>query len=348
LLPALIAAGATLGLFSATAGAAGPQLEYSLSSDRSNPQPLSGASLPSTDRVYVFLAGASGASSVQFYVDDQSMAKWPWNTPSPSGAYYDLQGTTSTGAANPFDLGSLARIGHTISVAVHQSGGQMATYTATFNVTGSQFSKLLGQDNFTGTSVDTTHWSVFNGAGNNGNGVRSPSAVTEGGGHLTITGSMQNGQIVSGGLQYTTGFTDGYVEFQVKTSVDPAGNMSGVTMLWPTDNTFSEGEDDIYETLAKANVRNPFYTFLHDLGTSHTAQDYYIHQSDASQWHTIAYTWTSGALTVYRDGVQVFNDTNRAVIPTTSHELHIQLDATNSNTLTQNVTMQVGYARMYQ
>ncbi|MDH4078050.1 MAG: glycoside hydrolase family 16 protein, partial [Acidimicrobiia bacterium] len=79
---------------------------------------------------------------------------------------------------------------------------------------------LVVQDDFNGSSVDGSKWVEYNGDGNAGHGQRSSSALSVSGGVLTITASMQNGTLVSGGLGGRHSQTYGRYEARVRTDPD--------------------------------------------------------------------------------------------------------------------------------
>jgi Glycosyl hydrolases family 16 len=207
--------------------------------------------------------------------------------------------------------------------------------------------KLVFEDDFNGRAVNTARWRPYDAAGNAGNGLRRPSAVSlDGHGNLVITASMANGEIVSGGMSSKLNLTYGTFVFRVRTDPDPTGTMSGVVLTWPQSGRWPEdGEEDIYETGADINTRRPFSSFIH-YGTSNE-QYYFHHNADGAQWHTMAMDWSAHAIRIYRDGALVWTLKDPAAIPHVAHHLCIQLDARASRRLTRPVRMYVDYVRIY-
>ena len=206
--------------------------------------------------------------------------------------------------------------------------------------------KLLMSDDFDGTTINTNNWSVYgpDWPGNGGNGVRDGSAVSVGGGVLTITAQMVNGTLVSGAVSSQLNLTYGRVEFRVRTDADPSEATSGVVLMWPQSNIWPEdGELDVYETGTNP-TRSWFSSFVH-YGADNE-QYWFGHDADATQWHEMAMDWTPDSITFYRDGILEGTVTNPAAIPTTPHHLCIQLDAF-SPTMAGVVRMQVEDVRMY-
>ncbi len=320
---------------------------FSLHPNRSQPQALSGKSLAATGKIYVCVPRPRGAVAVRFYVDDPRMSRPPWIVK--ISAPFDLNGTLRNGSARPFDLRSLADVGHTVTAAIIFRNHKPRVVTAHFQVQAAgapAYSHLVFDDEFRGRSIDTTKWSLYSGPGNNGRGLREPSAVSlDGHGNLVITASMHNGQLVSGGLQSLAAGTYGHYEFRVRTEADPAVNLSGVVDLWPKSGARVEGEEDLYETLAP---RDPIWIFLHHRVEDPTVQDYFRQYVDATQWHTVAVDWEPNSFTFYLDGALVWQDSNSIALPSTPHGLAIQLDPSNSTPLTATVHMYVAYVRVYQ
>jgi|SRR6218665_397888 len=205
--------------------------------------------------------------------------------------------------------------------------------------------RLVFEDDFSGSAVDTTQWSMYNSPGHAGNGVRRPSAFSVANGQLVVTAQMANGTLVSGGMAHKSNYKYGRFEFRVRTEADPSGATSGVVLTWPQSEQWPiDGENDIYETGTSTN-RSSFSTFIH-YGADNR-QYYYKHGVDATQWHIVAMEWEANALRIYRDGALVWTLTDQNAIPDVAHHLCIQLDAFRT-TMGSPVRMYVDWARIYQ
>ena len=206
--------------------------------------------------------------------------------------------------------------------------------------------KLVFQDDFNGNAVNAANWSMYNGPGHAGNGLRRPSAFsTDGQGHLVVSAQTIDGKIVSGGMANRLNQAYGLYEFRVRTDPDPTDTMSGVVLTWPASGRWpQDGENDIYETGTRKS-RDPFGTFVH-FGQDND-QRFFLHGADASQWHTMAMDWSPSAIKVFRDGVLVWTVTDRKAIPHVAHHLCIQLDAFANRRLASPVRMYVDYVRIY-
>ena len=204
---------------------------------------------------------------------------------------------------------------------------------------------LVQSDDFNGTAVDTSKWTIYSGAGNGGNGLRAASALSVGSGLLTITARMVNGTLVSGGLSDKLNQTYGRFEFRVRTDPDPSLVTSGVVLTWPQSGNWPvDGENDIYETTLDAD-RTPFKSFVHYGSTNQ--QYWFIHSaSDGTQWHTMAMEWEPSAIRIYRDGILAWTVTDTNAIPDVAHHLSIQLDAFKQ-LMTGTVRLQVDWIKIY-
>jgi beta-glucanase (GH16 family) len=206
--------------------------------------------------------------------------------------------------------------------------------------------KLVFQDDFNGTAVNTVDWSMYNSAGHAGNGLRRPEAFSVSDGYLVVTAQMINENIVSGGMAHKVNYKYGKFEFRVRTEPDPSEATSGVVLTWPQSEKWPmDGENDMYETGTNAN-RNSFKTFIH-YGTTPSTQYYFGHNADATQWQTVAMEWEADSLRMYDDGKLVWTLTDMNAIPDVPHHLCIQLDAFKKS-MTGVVKMYVDWVKIYQ
>ena len=156
---------------------------------------------------------------------------------------------------------------------------------------------------------------------------------------------MLSGTFVTGAISTRLNQAYGRYEFRVRTDTDPTATVSAAILTWPSSGNWpSEGENDIYETLANA-TRTPFYSFIHYGSTN--KQYYFVHNSDASQWHDIAMEWEANAIRIYRDGTLVYTLTDTNAIPDWLHRLCIQLDPTRWYSIPGPIRLQVDWVRIY-
>lgn len=206
--------------------------------------------------------------------------------------------------------------------------------------------RLLVSEDFNGTAIDTSKWSVYgpNWGGHGGNGLRDGRAVSVGNGMLTITAQMLNGTLVSGGVKSRIDRTYGRYEFRVRTDADPSQATSGCVLTWPqSENWPAEGENNIYETTT--STRTPFSSFIHY--SPQNWQYWFHHYEDGTQWHTMAMEWEPDQIRIYRDGAHVFTVTDTYAIPDWPHHVVMQLDALKS-WMSSSVRLQVDYMRIYE
>jgi beta-glucanase (GH16 family) len=236
-------------------------------------------------------------------------------------------------------LVSIAGAGTAAVGSIEHPGRPASTRTA--------LGTLVFQDNFDGRSLNTGRWAPYYSPGNDGNGLRRPSAFAlDGKGNLVVTARMVNGTLVSGGMAARANYIYGRFEFRVKTDPDPSGTTSGVVLTWPkSDNWPVDGENDMYETGNRRSTRFPFHSFVHyGAGNEQYSFD---HRADGARWHTIRMDWSRNAITIYRDGRLVWRLTDARAIPDVPHHLAIQLDALTRGALAHPVRMYVDYVRVY-
>ena len=209
--------------------------------------------------------------------------------------------------------------------------------------------RLVWADEFNAPFLDLATWRPFDGPGHANFGLRRPSAVAlDGVGNLVLTGSMQDGKIVAGGIASRYDFTYGRVVFRVRTEPDPTGTMSGVVLTWPKNQWSPEyTENDMYETGPRVNNRSAFDSFIH-FGPTTEWQKWTTHPFDPSQWHTISMEWYPNLLEIYVDGNLGLSISDPYVIPDILHHVCIQLDARANRTLARPIRMFVDYIRVYQ
>ena len=207
---------------------------------------------------------------------------------------------------------------------------------------------LVFEENFDGSAVNTAEWSMYDGRGHVGNGLRKPEAFSVENGLLVITAQMKDDQLVSGGMAHRKNYKFGRFEFRARAEADPNSATSAVVLTWPqNENWPTDGELDIWETLT-AGSRNPFHTYIH-FGAEHS-QLHYQHNADAKEWHTMMCEWLPNKLTIFRDGVAVYTIEKEKypfAIPQVPHHLCIQLDAFKT-TMTGTVKMYVDWVKIYQ
>ncbi|RZT84138.1 glycosyl hydrolase family 16 [Pseudonocardia sediminis] len=206
-----------------------------------------------------------------------------------------------------------------------------------------------GGDEFNAPALNTSTWKTYDSVGAFGNGLRRPSAISQGNGLLTITAQPRLNGGTSGGMAMGAGQLYGRWEFRARTSAGKG--YSSAILLWPDSEKFPEdGELDMMEVPSeKRTAATAFVHYGADnriVGTSRAG--------DFTKWHDFAMEWLPDRITWYVDGVKAWETTDKKVIPTTPMHLCIQLDqgpATNwmpapDASTPDKVTLQVDWARI--
>jgi licheninase len=193
-------------------------------------------------------------------------------------------------------------------------------------------------DDFTGPS-SLSGWQIYDGPGHNGNGRRTPDAMSVSDGALTITGDAKGN---SGGMSWNPGQFYGRWEVCAKSS--PAADAyHAFLLLWPDDDDWpAGGEIDFMEIVDPARQESEFW--LHH--GPEDKREYSNLRADATQWHSWAVEWTPGRIAAFVDGSKWWETTNAANFPPRRMHLCIQLDNTGGDT-GNGASMSVDWARQY-
>ncbi|WP_060722279.1 glycoside hydrolase family 16 protein [Pseudonocardia sp. EC080625-04] len=180
----------------------------------------------------------------------------------------------------------------------------------------------VGGDEFDGSRIDRSVWTVYNSPGGFGNGLRRPSALSLDDGLLTVTARPRAaGGGVSGGMAMHSGQLYGRWEFRART--DAGTGYSPAILLWPDSERFpDDGELDMMEI--PYGDRSAATAFVHYGAENHIVST--ETPGDFTQWHTFALEWLPDRITWYVDGEKKWEVTDRRTIPTTPMHLCIQLD----------------------
>lgn len=202
-------------------------------------------------------------------------------------------------------------------------------------------------DEFNGASLDTAKWDVYDGPGNAGNGTRSPAAVTEHDGLLTINGSAD---AVSGGLSDLAPQRYGRWEVRMRTAPEPGASglpYHPVLLLWPADGGggVTAGGTGGELDFAEADTGSGLMT-AHMHPPSGGKQQQYTRPLDLAQWHTYAIQWTPTTISGWIDGTPWYSTSTPALQPGGPMNLAIQLDANEPSGLVP-ATMDVDWVHIY-
>jgi len=318
---------------------------------------VSGVLTAENDKCAVNATDNVGVSRVDFYLNGKRIGRdrrapftCRWDTRTAMNGGHRLSAVAVDGAGQTTNA--------TVAVLVHRSGSGATTPPA-FSPSPpprpppgpgpAPFQTLVFEENFNGTSVDTTQWSPYHSPGHAGNGLRRASAFSVANGLLDVAATWDGANIVSGGMAHRSNYKYGRFEFRVRTDPDPTGQTSGVVLTWPQSNRWiPDGENDIYET-GLGKTRYPFHSYIHYNTDGRTDRQYaYNHYANGAQWHTMRMDWTPSAITLYRDGVHTSTLTDAQAIRDVPHHMSIQLDAFSNRPLAGPVKMQVDWVKIYQ
>jgi beta-glucanase (GH16 family) len=192
-------------------------------------------------------------------------------------------------------------------------------------------------DEFDGSSVDTSKWTVFNnstfGDGNNELECSMADNVTEGGGYLTITAKKlatpqacgSKDSRFPGGRSYTSGFLEtknkasfkyGRYEVRFKAPTAPGQSKGLWPAFWMRPDDGGTGELDVLEIVGTSaaeagNANRLSQTIHYDYNGTYPQQVnvFKLNGSYDTGFHTAAVEWEPGAIRWYIDGVLTYERT---------------------------------------
>lgn len=246
---------------------------------------------------------------------------------------YTVNSTTQITATDPGTIG-------TVDVRVTNASGTSSTSNA------ARFSRWLNRvpaiyDDFSGTAIDTTQWDLYNGTGNNGNGLRIP-------GQVSVANSVAT--IVMDTLGNTGGFsghqTQAYGVWEARIKASRADNELHPTLIvWPYDDVWpAHGEVDFFE--CGDGTRQTTSGYLHyDPTNLQTATEGFV--ADITHWQIFRVIWTPRSITYQCNGVQWFQDTTLSHLPPGPMIITVQLDWDTGGVISQGGTMDIDWIRIY-
>jgi hypothetical protein len=203
--------------------------------------------------------------------------------------------------------------------------------------------QVIAGDEFSYTGVpDPAKWSLYDGPGHDGNGVRRPDASSVADGMATLRGTAAG---VTGGMSALFAQQRyGRWEVRMRTS-RRVPQFHPVLILWPADNVspdcaeidYAEGDSDT----------NAIKFFLHYGCVGSNTQMSVRRVIDTTVWHNYAVQWTRAGIVGYLDGVVWFTDVNPTDQPTVALHQTIQLDWFPDGTPTTASQLQIAWLRVY-
>jgi hypothetical protein len=226
----------------------------------------------------------------------------------------------------------------------------------------SRFQSLVVDENF--DTLDPARWSLYDGQGHAGNGIRDPKCWSVAGG---VDGANGNclvgtawwdaglGKIRTPGMSLRRDAQSFRVECRARVEKDPTGiTAANMPLLWPKVYMDSPYEEvNPYETSGPHNAERGMSSFVHygavAAGKPAGDQVYFDVGVDGSQWHTVTYERESGVReSCWVDGVQKWTISDPKVLAKREHHPCLQLDALRNADPGRAIRMYVDHLRIWQ
>ena len=160
-------------------------LNFSRTSNRGNPVPLTNATTSASgENIYVFVSPQTGISQTKFYLDDPAMNGAPRQVE--NLAPWDFAGGTTT-VANPFNTALLTAGTHTITAQLTLSGGSTQVVSSTFSKGSTNAALVLNPNSVGFNTSEGTNPANSTISLNTSNGAVANFSVTDDAPWLTIT-----------------------------------------------------------------------------------------------------------------------------------------------------------------
>ena len=187
--------------------------------------------------------------------------------------------------------------------------------------------KLVADEEFNGSTLDTTRWTPYNSKSTNGISTFSPGQLKVGGGELQIVGQGKDptgAANKSGALCWCKG--DGnrtYGLWGIRAKLDPGKGYAPAILLWPESNIWpQDGETDIIETVSTQRAWDLASVHWGDPpnGDRESGKVY----GDFSGWHVYWVDWRPDYIKIYVDRTLVYDTTKSSKKPVIPHTpMHI-------------------------
>lgn len=275
---------------------------------------------------YAWATSGSPPGPVAFSANGSNAAKSTTATFSVSGNYTlnatitDAQGLTTQSSVN-------------VSVTVPAATG----------VPGGAGWKMVWNDEFNGTTVDTSLWNFWLDGQTRRAAVNHAANTFEGGGVLTVRTTMTNGQLTAGGLESKRGFGSGYFEIR--------GRIQGWSAFWLQSFANGNGnspavdgtEMDIMETCC-----GPANHAVHwgGYGATHQSVVQTITVPQSADWNTYGLEWTPTSYKFWVNGQLSWTFT-QAISQRTDEVIRLTQETTGDYCGSQ-CDFLVDYVRVYQ
>ncbi len=207
------------------------------------------------------------------------------------------------------------------------TGSGTGTSTTTTTTTGSSFDsswQLVGEDDFSQGASDP-NWGIYSTDVDPQDDFSGANvSLTPGQANVSTEGG------VSGGMCWCSNAPESlYGRWEVRAKLEGNSNQTPIFIMWPTSNQWPIGGEIDWIQSFSDNLSSLLYS-LH-----WGANDSQTHESasgDFSTWHTYTLQWEPNNITVWVDGVQIFQTTDAAEIPHDPMQLAIQASPADAAT----------------
>jgi beta-glucanase (GH16 family) len=178
---------------------------------------------------------------------------------------------------------------------------------------------------------------------------RYPENINVKDGILNVTGTYRNG--INAGSGVSQDFDQMYGRWEIRMRADVGAGFSPTMLLWPKSERWPEdGEIDIIES-PYGNRLKPM-SVIHNGVRNRTGSKGYSH--NASEWHTYTVEWLPNRVTIYIDGKEHWNVTDKALVPSKS-PMHVALQLDSgcawiecpNKTTPEVLKMQIDWVKVY-
>ncbi|WP_376934894.1 glycoside hydrolase family 16 protein [Arthrobacter liuii] len=249
--------------------------------------------------------------------------------------------TKAAAPPSPSQAVPAAAVGGASATASNQNGATTGDGTQAAAILG--WGPVVAGDEFSNTGTpDPTKWTVYNGPGHAGNGIRSPQAWSVANGVATVSGDAVG---ATGGMSAKFA-QQKYGRWETRmrsTARDP--KYHPVLILWPNNNASPNCAEIDYAEGNSDSTMMKFFLHYACSGADHQAA--MSTPVDSNQWHNYAVEWTPSGITGYVDGVKTFTDTTPAHQPSVGMHQTLQLDWFPDGSATKPSQMQVDWVRVY-
>ena len=314
----------------------------------------------SANRTYDLWVTAN-VSSVESAASNHASAVIPYGAAGSGGTGLPV---VSAGAdASVAHGASFSRTGTVTGAGITASGWRLVVTPADDNTAAKALSwgqplSLSDEFEYTG-APDPAKWSVYDGPGHAGNGIRNPARATVANGKLTLQGMA--GSADTAGMASKLNQQYGKWEVRMRTYYTNNPNLAGtdshgyhpVCIVWPTDDNWPYlGEYDFIEVDVPGMQKADGFIHYPSINGDDSQEELPNVACDMRVYNNFAIEWTSSYIKTYINGVLWAtlsgggNSARHNIQDMPLGQLTLQLDAFSSSGFTAS-TMDLEWARIY-